>query len=108
MTGDTHPDGSTGATSSLISHLNDQLGDDEAWRPALDALTCGDVSLNLAVLTKPFFGPLLNGIKTIESRFSRVRAAPYGVLHPGDVVAVKKTGGPIVGAFQLARSEAIR
>jgi hypothetical protein len=78
VTGDTHPDGSTGATDSLISHLNDQLGDDEAWRPALDALKRGDASLHLAVLTKPFLGPLMNGIRTIESRFSRVRGAPRG------------------------------
>lgn len=103
MTGDTHPDGPRGATSGLISHLTEQLGDDEAWRPALDALKRGDVSLHLAVLTKPFLGPLLDGIKTIESRFSRVRGAPYSVLRPGDIVAVKKPGGPVIGAFQAGQ-----
>jgi hypothetical protein len=44
--------------------------------------------------------PLLEGIKTIESRFSRARRAPYGVLSPGDIVAVKRPGGPVVAAFQ--------
>jgi len=38
------------------------------------------------VLTKSFLDPPLNGIKTIESGFSRVRGAPYDVLHPGDIV----------------------
>jgi hypothetical protein len=90
----------TEATTGLISHLTEHLGNDEAWRPALDALKRGDATLHLAVLGKPFLGPLLDGIKTIESRFSRVRHAPYGVLRPGDIVAVKQPGGPVVGAFQ--------
>jgi hypothetical protein len=90
----------TEATTGLISHLTEHLGNDEAWRPALDALKRGDATLHLAVLGKPFLGPLLDGIKTIESRFSRVRHAPYEVLRPGDIVAVKQPGGPVVGAFQ--------
>ena len=52
---------------------------------------------------EPFLGWLLDGAKTIESRFSRIRCAPYGTLAEGDVIAVKKTGGAIVGAFQAGR-----
>lgn len=63
MTGDTGPGGSAEATKGLISHLSEHLGDDEDWRPALDALERGDATLHLAVLTKPFLGPLLDGIK---------------------------------------------
>lgn len=103
MTGDTRPGDLTEATNGLISHLTEHLGDDEAWRPALDALKCGDATLHLAVLARPFLGPLLDGIKTIESRFSRVRHAPYGVLRPGDIVAVKQPGGPVAGAFQAGQ-----
>jgi hypothetical protein len=54
-------------------------------------------------MVRPFLGPLLDGIKTIESRFSRARRAPYGVLGPGDIVAVKRPGGPVVGAFHAGQ-----
>jgi hypothetical protein len=89
----------TNPTVGLREHLTTHLGRDETWRPALNNLGAAAVSLHLAVLVEPFLGWLLDGTKTIESRFSRVRCAPYGALHAGDVIAVKKTGGPVVGAF---------
>jgi hypothetical protein len=104
MTGNTPRDGSRDALKGLISHFNGQLSDEEVWPSAQDALKSGDVSLHLAVLTKPFLGPLLNGINTIESKLSWVRGRTYGVLHPGDVVAVKQPGGAVVGASQAGEA----
>jgi len=89
-----------GAAGQLRSHLAASLGGDPAWDLALSRLARGETSLHLAVLTEPFCSWLLEGTKTIESRFSRVRCAPYGTLAEGDIVAVKKTGGPVTGAFQ--------
>lgn len=86
-------------TAQLVDHLTDQLSGDPAWVRVTDRLNSGAVSLHLAVLLEPFLGLLMDGTKTIESRFSRVRCAPYGCLNEGDVVAVKKAGGPVVGAF---------
>jgi len=87
-------------TAQLIAHLDAHLGADPRWAPALRMVAGGEVSLHLAVLVEPFLGWLLDGSKTIESRFSRVRCAPYGAVAEGDVIAVKKTGGAVVGAFQ--------
>jgi hypothetical protein len=87
-------------SSLLISQLCAQLGADRGWSAALSALRSSEASLHLAVLTEPFLSWLLDGSKTIESRFSRVRCAPYGALAEGDVVAVKRPGGPVTGAFQ--------
>ncbi|NSC25489.1 hypothetical protein FM076_31780 [Streptomyces albus subsp. chlorinus] len=88
-----------GPTRELLGHLTDQLGGDPVWADALGRLGSGAVSLHLALLAEPFLSLLMDGSKTIESRFSRVRCAPYGCLAEGDVVAVKKTGGAVVGAF---------
>lgn len=96
---------STAATPSavLISQLSSHLNADSQWDTALRQLQGGEASLHLAVLTEPFLGWLLDGSKSIESRFSRVRCAPYGMLAEGDVIAVKKPGGPVTGAFQAGQ-----
>jgi hypothetical protein len=96
-------DGATGTgtdpAARLAAHLAACLGADSAWVPPLRSLAAGMTSLHLALLTEPFLSLLMNGAKTIESRFSRVRCAPYRCLARGDVIAVKKTGGPVLGAF---------
>ncbi len=86
-------------SSQLCFYLNNDLD----WKLALRRLADSEVSLHLAVLTEPFLGWLLDGSKTIESRFSRVRCAHYGVLTAGDIVAVKKPGGPVIGTFQAGQ-----
>ena len=60
-----------GAAGQLRSHLAASLGGDPAWDLALSRLARGETSLHLAVLTEPFCSWLLEGTKTIESRFSR-------------------------------------
>jgi hypothetical protein len=94
------PDPINGAVGQLRSHLTATLTGDPAWDLALSRLARGEAGLHLAVLVEPFCSWLLDGTKTIESRFSRVRCAPYGALAQGDIVVVKKTGGPVTGAFQ--------
>ena len=88
------------AAGRLSSQLSACLSEDSEWYLALSRLARGEAGLHLAVLLEPFCSWLLDGTKTIESRFSRVRCAPYGTLAEGDVVVVKKTGGPVCGAFQ--------
>ncbi|CCJ05606.1 Uncharacterized protein BN69_0155 [Methylocystis sp. SC2] len=45
---------------------------------------------------------VLSGEKTIESRFSRNRCAPYGEIDDGDIILLKEVAGPICG-LALAR-----
>ena len=84
----------TDPAARLAAHLAACLGADSAWVPALPVSPAGMTSLHLALLTEPFLSLLMNGAKTIESRFSRVRCAPYGCLARGDVIAVKKDRRP--------------
>ena len=69
------------------------------WRTRL-AEVCGpapDRTLHVAVMQEPFLSLLLQGRKTIESRFSVNRVSPYDDVRTGDVLALKAQSGPIVG-----------
>lgn len=58
---------------------------------------------HLAIFRQPFLNLILEGKKTIESRFSCVKCAPFGVIGRGDVVLLKKGGGLVLGEFKVAK-----
>ena len=59
--------------------------------------------LHLAVFVEPYLEWVLHGRKTIESRFSMRRVAPYRVVSPGDLVVLKRSPGCIVGVCRVAQ-----
>ena len=65
-------------------------------------LPTSHIGIHLAVFSEPFLTMVLSGEKTIESRFSRNRCAPYGEIGDGDIILVKEVSGPICG-IALAR-----
>ena len=60
---------------------------------------------HVAIFSPPFLDLILEGRKTIEGRFSRVRCAPFNSIYEGDTVLMKESGGPIRGSFLVARVE---
>lgn len=54
-------------------------------------------SLHVAIFQEPFLRWVLEKRKTVESRFSQKQVAPFGEVQEGDVIALKRVGGPIVG-----------
>ncbi len=60
---------------------------------------------HLAIFNPPFLDLILEGRKTIEGRFSKVRCAPFGVIEEGDVVLMKESGGLVRGSFVVAKVE---
>ncbi len=60
-------------------------------------------AIHLAVFVEPYLEYVLDGSKTVESRFSKARRAPYKQVDVGDLVLMKKSGGAIVGAFEVAQ-----
>lgn len=62
------------------------------------------VALHLAILVNPYLQLVLDGQKTIESRFSINRRAPYAKVQQGDVVLFKQSGGPILGIGAVEES----
>ncbi|MGE0847736.1 MAG: hypothetical protein AB7L41_15830 [Flavobacteriaceae bacterium] len=69
----------------------------DATRPS------GRVGIHLAVFAEPFLSMVLSGEKTIESRFSRNRCAPYGEIGDGDIILLKQVAGPICGLALVRR-----
>jgi len=47
---------------------------------------------HIAILRQPFFNMVLSGEKTIESRWSMHKVAPYGKVNIGDEILLKETG----------------
>ena len=60
---------------------------------------------HLAILTPGWIELILDGSKTIESRFTKVRCAPFGKVHEGDSVYLKEGGGLVKGIFTVAKVE---
>lgn len=56
-----------------------------------------DAGIHLGVFVEPFLEAIFDGRKTIESRFSIHRCAPFDRVHAGDVILLKRSGGPVVG-----------
>ena len=56
---------------------------------------------HLAIFQQPFLELILAGKKTIESRFSQKKIAPYGRINVRDVVLMKKSGGNVLGEFTV-------
>lgn len=58
-----------------------------------------NISLHLAIFSEPFMTLIFDGQKTMESRFSINYMAPYRKVTSGDLVLMKRPGGPICGFF---------
>ncbi len=66
--------------------------------PVVGAFAEGhEVALHLAVFVEPYLSFLLDGSKTVESRFSARSIAPHGRIAEGDVILLKPASKPIVG-----------
>ncbi|OIP32358.1 MAG: hypothetical protein AUK47_20695 [Deltaproteobacteria bacterium CG2_30_63_29] len=56
-------------------------------------------------MRQPYLDRVVLGKKTIESRFSRNRQSPYGVVRAGDLILLKESSGPILAVATVQRSE---
>ena len=61
------------------------------------------VRKHLAIFTKSAALEVLEGRKTIETRFSLKKIAPFGRVSVGDIVYIKISGGDIIGQFWIAK-----
>jgi ASC-1-like (ASCH) protein len=78
------------------------------WRGYLvDQLLKPDptVNMHLAIFVEPYLSAVLDGRKTIESRFGVHKRPPYLTVRTGDIIMIKRSGGPIVG---LARAHSAK
>lgn len=89
----------------ILNQIAMAAASNDDWKQ-LELFTNGpSVGLHIACMVEPFLGYILDGVKTIESRFSKPLIPPYQRVAIGDVVLLK--AGPIVASFRAAFVEFI-
>lgn len=80
----------------IIDNLSKQLSIDE-----MKKITSS--KLHLGIFNEPCLSYMLNGKKTIESRFSKNKILPYEKISEDDIVIVKASGGKVVAYFTIKK-----
>lgn len=80
-------------TATILDHIERAARS----RPAIFQLLSGARQLHVAVMVQPYLDYVLDGSKTIESRFTKTRQAPFGRAQPSDLVLFKESSGPVRG-----------
>ena len=91
--------------AELLSELRNSVSKDEFWTSSVErTLTApiGGNAVHLAVFVEPFLQFILSGRKTVESRFSLHLCPPHNRVQKGDIILLKKSGGPVVGISEVA------
>ena len=58
---------------------------------------------HLAIFTRDALDQIFSGQKSVESRFSKKRLAPFGQVNAGDKVFMKQSGKDICGQFTVKK-----
>ena len=84
---------------AILRQVAAYVPQDSPWRDRIRAAIYGDVEVgvHLAVFVEPFLEAILDGRKTIESRFGLHRCTPFERVQRGDIILLKRSGGPVVG-----------
>lgn len=56
-------------------------------------------TIHLTIFSGPYFDYIMEGKKTIESRFSKNKGLPYQRVKENDIIIVKQSSGPVIGYF---------
>lgn len=84
----------TNLYNQIIENLEEQLSIKELTK-------IKNTSLHLGVFTEPYLTYMLEGKKTIESRFSKNKIMPYNQISKEDIVIVKKSSGNVIAYFTI-------
>lgn len=105
MFGETQATESVVATpewQAIVEQLLHWVGGDAYWEGRLRDLEICGLGLHLAVMVEPYLGLVLDGRKTVESRFSSRRCPPYQRVGRGDILLLKRAGGPVCGVCEVS------
>ncbi|MBS1852794.1 MAG: ASCH domain-containing protein [Acidobacteria bacterium] len=61
-------------------------------------------SIHLAVFIEPYLTFVLDGKKTIDSRFSVNRHPPFEQVRKGDLLVLKQSSGPVCGVCRVSNA----
>jgi hypothetical protein len=91
----------------VLRDLLAQVDADPVWRSVVEEVldpqsgACG----HLAVMHEPYLSLILDGSKTVESRFSQMQVAPYRQIRRGDLVLFKLLSGPVTAIACVAEAD---
>jgi hypothetical protein len=91
--------------SHILSQISAAASIHDDWAQLNLSAVGSNIGIHIACMVEPFLGYILEGRKTIESRFSKPLIPPYQRVIPGDLVLLK--AGPIVASFRAASVEFI-
>lgn len=84
--------------SEALREIRSSLRADPHWSKKL----VRPPTVHLGVFVEPFLSLVLSGAKTIESRFSTRRCAPFRRVEVGDIMLLKGASGPVKGICEIA------
>lgn len=88
--------------SQLIETLYDNVRKNEFWDSYYEKTTkFSSINIHLGIFIEPYLQLIIDEKKTIESRFSVNQCPPFGRVAKGDVLLLKRSGGPIVAICQI-------
>jgi len=94
----------TALRTTPIPVLREIVGSDPIWAVKLDGIEgrVDQIAIHLAVFVEPYLSYVLDGRKTVESRFSKVKSAPFRSVNEGDIVLFKRSSGPVVAIGEVS------
>lgn len=89
---------------SIASQVKASIIGDCFWESYFNSIEedCYPYNIHLGIFVEPYLQYVLEGKKTVESRFSVHRIAPYNHVQNNDLLLLKQSGGPIVGLSQVS------
>ena len=94
-------------SDELLVMLKRSIHGHRFWEKYLEPLGAAGpnpFSVHLAVLLEPYLSYILEGSKTVESRFSKNRIAPYNMVRSGDVVLLKRAAARSISGICLVNN----
>jgi hypothetical protein len=81
---------------TLVPKLRQNLAQNPFWAEVLGPRNQDNFNLHLAIFREPYLRFILEGRKTVETRFAKCACSPYGRVADGDVLVLKRSGGPVM------------
>jgi hypothetical protein len=81
----------------LLSDLRVDLAKDRFWTRYLSVQNEKRFTLHLGIFREPYLTSIMEGKKTIETRFAKRSCAPYKRIAAGDIIVLKRAAARIVG-----------
>jgi hypothetical protein len=81
----------------LVELVHQNIEKNDFWNSYYsDTKKFSSINIHLGIFVEPYLQLIIEGKKTIESRFSVNRCPPFGRVSKGDILLLKRSGGPIV------------